>query len=139
MALSPAEREEFLAEPHIGALAVHAGDGRGPLMVPIWYEYSPGGDLWVVTPAESRKAALIAQAGRFSLLVERTSPTVRYVTVEGPVSQNRPATEAEHEHMARRYLGDGADDYLTMAAGFGDVAYIAMTPQRWTSADMGGF
>ena len=44
MALSKEEREQFLAEPHIGALSVSAGDKRGPLTVPIWYQYSPGGE-----------------------------------------------------------------------------------------------
>ncbi|MCZ9342993.1 pyridoxamine 5'-phosphate oxidase family protein, partial [Streptomyces sp. TRM76130] len=38
MALSRAEREQFLAEPHIAALAVDAGAGRAPLTVPIWYQ-----------------------------------------------------------------------------------------------------
>jgi nitroimidazol reductase NimA-like FMN-containing flavoprotein (pyridoxamine 5'-phosphate oxidase superfamily) len=51
MALSKDEREQFLAEPHIGALSVNAGDKRGPLTVPIWYQYSPGGEPWVHTGA----------------------------------------------------------------------------------------
>ena len=42
-ALSVRDRELFLAEPHIAALSVSAGEGRGPLTVPIWYQYAPGG------------------------------------------------------------------------------------------------
>lgn len=34
MALSKDEREQFLAQPHIAALSVYAGDARGPLMQP---------------------------------------------------------------------------------------------------------
>lgn len=34
--LSVRDRELFLAEPHIAALSVSAGPGRGPLTVPIW-------------------------------------------------------------------------------------------------------
>ncbi|MCX6467039.1 MAG: hypothetical protein NTW05_26145 [Pseudonocardiales bacterium] len=34
MALSTDERERFLAEPHVAALSVAAGPGRGPLTVP---------------------------------------------------------------------------------------------------------
>ena len=49
MALSVEEREEFLAEPHIGALSVVEKSDRAPLTVPIWYQYSPGGELWVLT------------------------------------------------------------------------------------------
>ena len=55
MALSKDERESFLAEPHVAALSVSAGEGRGPLTVPIWYQYTPGGDLWFTTGAGSRK------------------------------------------------------------------------------------
>ncbi|MDY6996316.1 MAG: pyridoxamine 5'-phosphate oxidase family protein, partial [Actinomycetota bacterium] len=39
MTLPQHEREQFLAEPHIAALSVNAGAGRGPLTVPIWYQY----------------------------------------------------------------------------------------------------
>ena len=53
MALSKEEREQFLAEPHIAALSVSAGDKRGPLTVPIWYQYTPGGEPWVITGAGS--------------------------------------------------------------------------------------
>jgi hypothetical protein len=42
--LSVRDRELFLAEPHIAALSVSAGPGRGPLTVPIWYQYEPGGE-----------------------------------------------------------------------------------------------
>lgn len=41
MALSKNDREQFLAEPHVAALSVSAGPDRGPLTVPVWYQYSP--------------------------------------------------------------------------------------------------
>src|SRR5690606_2314311 len=67
MALTREDREQFLAEPHIGAPSVTAEPGRAPLVVPIWYQYTPGGRLWVLTGGQSRKARLIEDAGRFSL------------------------------------------------------------------------
>ena len=82
--MSVHDRESFLAEPHVAALSVSAGPGRGPLTVPIWYEYVPGGEAWVLTEAGSRKARLIQAAGHFTLMIERVLPTVRYVSVEGP-------------------------------------------------------
>ncbi|WP_163543728.1 pyridoxamine 5'-phosphate oxidase family protein [Occultella kanbiaonis] len=137
MGLPETERQEFLAQPHIGALAVGAGPDRGPLVVPVWYGYEPGGSLWVVTPADSVKTRLIEAAGRFSLLVEQSAPRVRYVSVEGPVTESREATEAEHLAIARRYLGDGAAAYVEMAAGFGVPLLVRIGPQRWYSADLG--
>ena len=35
------EREAFLADLHVGVISI-ARDGRGPLTVPIWYDYEPG-------------------------------------------------------------------------------------------------
>lgn len=55
MALDAQTRQEFLAEPHVAALAVDAGAGRAPLTVPIWYQYAPGGDLWILTAEDSRR------------------------------------------------------------------------------------
>ncbi|HEY2062536.1 MAG TPA: pyridoxamine 5'-phosphate oxidase family protein, partial [Amycolatopsis sp.] len=70
MALSEEEREAFLAEPHIGALSVLERPDRAPLTIPIWYQYNPGGDLWVRTPPASRKARAITTSGRFTLMVQ---------------------------------------------------------------------
>jgi hypothetical protein len=47
------------------------GLDRGPLKIPIWYQYKPGGEAWVLTPSRSRKARLIESAGRFTLMVQR--------------------------------------------------------------------
>ncbi|MBB1246740.1 pyridoxamine 5'-phosphate oxidase family protein [Streptomyces durbertensis] len=137
--LSREEREQFLTEPHIGALAVEAGADRGPLVIPVWYDYEPGGELWIVTEADSRKARLISEAGRFSLMAERLEPSVRYVSVEGPVSEIRPATEAEDTAMAERYLGEeGAAEYLkTRGPQFGELVTVRMRPKRWNSSDLG--
>ncbi|WP_285499057.1 pyridoxamine 5'-phosphate oxidase family protein [Actinokineospora sp. NBRC 105648] len=139
MALTRDEREQFLAEPHIGALAVDAGPDRGPLTIPIWYQYTPGGELWVMTGATSRKAKLILAANRFSLMVERVEPTVRYVSVEGPVSRTEPGTAELLREMCARYVApEKLEDYLAFAtANHGEQIAIYLQPQRWLSADMG--
>jgi nitroimidazol reductase NimA-like FMN-containing flavoprotein (pyridoxamine 5'-phosphate oxidase superfamily) len=141
MALSKEEREQFLAEPHIAALSVVAGDTRGPLTVPIWYQYSPGGEPWVHTGLGSRKHRLIEAAGEFTLMVEREEPTVRYVAVDGAVSSIEPATDDELVEMVKRYLPpDKVDGYLEFARReHGEGVTIRMRPEHWLSADMGAF
>jgi len=141
MALSQDEREQFLAEPHIAALSAYAGDARGPLTVPIWYQYSPGGQPWILTGPASRKARLIEATGFFSLMVERVEPTVRYVAVDGAVSSIEPGTDAHLEEITRRYLsGDAADRYLEFARKeLGAHVVITMKPENWLSSDMGSF
>ncbi len=139
MALSVDERESFLAEPRIGALSVIERTDRAPLTVPIWYHYTPGGELWVHTAPDSRKARAIEAAGRFSLMVQRVEPTVRYVSVEGPVTRTERGSVELSRTMAARYLPEDK------VAGFveyertqlGEHVAIFMRPEHWLSADLG--
>ena len=84
LSMSRAEREEFLAGVHVGVLSVAEGPGRGPLAIPVWYTYQPGGVVSVSTNAGTRKARAISAAGRFSLCAQDEQPPYKYVTVEGP-------------------------------------------------------
>jgi hypothetical protein len=137
--LSVRDRELFLAEPHIAALSVSAGPDRGPLTLPIWYQYRPGGEAWVLTEAGSRKARLIKAAGRFSLMVARRVPTNRYVSVEGPVTQMVPGTDELLREITERYLApEKVPAYLEFAhAELGDQVAIYLRPERWLTADLG--
>lgn len=139
MALGLDERQRFLAEPHVGSLSVAGGLERAPLTVPIWYGYEPGGELWVQTPATSRKAALILAAGRFTMLVHRVQPTVRYVSVEGPMTRIVPESRDDLVALVRRYLpADAVPEYVAMAEReHGERVVIGMSPHRWLSADLG--
>ncbi|MEU9475538.1 pyridoxamine 5'-phosphate oxidase family protein [Streptomyces sp. NPDC048191] len=139
MALTREEREAFLAEPYVAALAVDAGTGRAPLAVPIWYSYQPGGDVWIMTGRESRKNDLISKAGRFTLMIDRLEPTVRYVSVEGPVVRTAPATiEALREISARYLPAEKVDGYVDFAwKNHGEQVVIHMRPERWVSSDLG--
>jgi nitroimidazol reductase NimA-like FMN-containing flavoprotein (pyridoxamine 5'-phosphate oxidase superfamily) len=141
MALSETDRQAFLAEPHVAALSVAAGDGRGPLTVPIWYQYTPGGEPWVLTGTGSRKARLIEAAGHFSLMVERVEPTTRYVAVDGPVSRIEDGTDEQMVELADRYLEQAAAQrYLDFArANLGAHVAIWLDPRHWLSSDMGSF
>jgi hypothetical protein len=137
--LSVHDRELFLAEPHIAALSVSAGQGRGPLTLPIWYQYEPGGEAWVLTPAGSWKARLIDAAGRFSLMVDRVAPTIRYVSVEGPVTHTVPGTDELLREIAARYLPpEKVTAYIEFAnAELGEQIAIYLRPQQWLTADLG--
>jgi len=132
--MSRAEREAFLAGVHVGVLSVAAVDGGGPLAVPVWYSYQPGGTVDVITGGSTRKAAAIRAAGRFSLCAQDERPPYKYVTVEGPVT----VEEAKHDErldLARRYLGlEGGDAYVSAVPTAGQVVF-RMTPERWLTVD----
>ena len=128
------EREQFLAEVHVAVLSVvEHGDG-GPLAVPVWYSYQPGGLVSVITGGSTRKAAAIRAAGRFSLCVQDERPPYKYVTVEGPVT----IEEARHDErvdLARRYLGlEGGDAYVSAVPTGGQIVF-RMIPERWLTVD----
>jgi nitroimidazol reductase NimA-like FMN-containing flavoprotein (pyridoxamine 5'-phosphate oxidase superfamily) len=138
--MSRAEREQFLGGVHIAVLSVAAATGAGPLTVPVWYSYEPGGLVSVSTDRGSRKAVAIGAAGRFSLCAQDEQPPYKYVTVEGP-AVIEPATLEERRTLARRYLGPADGDAFIDAeagaeAGNGaDAIMIRMTPQHWLAAD----
>ena len=82
---------------------------------------------------------LIRAAGRFSLLVQRTEPTPRYVSVEGPVAEVAEGSLALHRELAARYLaGDALDAFVARAESqLADHVMVRMRPERWLGADLG--
>ncbi len=137
LAMTPAEREAFLADLHVGVVSVTA-EGRAPLTMPIWYSYEPGGTVSFITGRTSRKGALIEREQRLSLCAQTEEPPYRYVTVEGPVvAVEDDIDPEERKAIAYRYLGqEFGDAYLS--ATVADVAgsvMIRMRPERWLSVD----
>src|SRR5205809_447653 len=84
LTMTKEEREAFLADIHVAVISI-AEDGHGPLVVPIWYSYEPGGEVRIVTGRASRKGKLLERAGRFSLCVQTETLPYKYVSVEGPI------------------------------------------------------
>jgi hypothetical protein len=139
VAMSAAEREEFLADVHVGVLSAAMGSAGQTLAVPVWYSYQPGGLLTVLTGRRSRKATAIRGAGRFGLCVQDACPPYRYVSVEGPVVSEEELDPAERLAMARRYLGAaGGNRYLAdnPDPGRENVAF-RMRPEHWLSQNQG--
>lgn len=131
------EREAFLAGLHVGVLSIPE-PGRGPLTVPIWYAYPPGGELCVVTGRSSRKGRLLAAAPRVSLCAQTETAPYSYVSVEGPVVHVGPADrDRDVRPLAHRYLGQElGDQYVAAtAAGVGEEILVRIRPERWLSVD----
>jgi len=138
-AMSRGEREQFLAQPHVGVLSV-VEDGT-PLTVPIWYGYQPGGSVSVITGEESRKTRAVRAAGWLSLCAQNEAWPYQYVTASGPAVISGPASHAGQRAMASRYLGEeGADRYMAWITASGEAdrqVVIEMTPQTWLTVDYG--
>jgi nitroimidazol reductase NimA-like FMN-containing flavoprotein (pyridoxamine 5'-phosphate oxidase superfamily) len=134
--MSRAEREAFLADVHVGIIAIAEPD-RAPLAVPVWYSYEPGGAVEVLMQSDSRKMMAIEVAGRFSLCAQTEDAPYKYVTAEGPVTDVRPYDIAtDLLAMATRYLGvEGGAAYVAGAGTGGNGVLVSMTPQHWLSTD----
>lgn len=139
LTMSAAEREDFLAGLHVAVLSVD-DPGWGPLAVPVWYSYVPGGTVNIITGGQTVKARLLRAAGRLSLCVQNESMPYRYVSVEGPITAMDETVSAdERRALAQRYLGaEGGDLYVasTSEQAAGSVAF-RMSPERWRTSDYG--
>jgi PPOX class probable F420-dependent enzyme len=129
------ERQEFLAGKHVAVLSV-AADGRPPASAPIWYDYTPGGNIRIFTRASRRKAKLIDRAGAVTLVVQREELPYQYVVVEGTViDATTPSPVEVREAIAIRYLGEeGGRAYLRGLDAQGSVLFT-IRPERWFTAD----
>lgn len=134
--LTESERQDFLAAKHVAVLSVAATDGRPPASVPIWYDYTPGGNVTITTGPSTRKARLITQAGAATLVVQDEEPPYRYVVVEGTLIGTTDPTPPEVlEKTAVRYLGeDGGRQFIRSMEGHPNVLFT-IRPDRWLTAD----
>lgn len=141
-ALDQSEREDFLAQPHIGVLSVVSDDDRPPLTVPVWYAYTPGGNLTFFTGTQgraARKTRLLERAGKLSFCVQRQEFPYRYVTAECTL------VEVDHEPefadvvaITSRYLPeDVARGFAEAETGNPSDTFVLFTarPDRWLGFD----
>ncbi len=138
-AFTKTQREEFLAGKHVAVLSVAAADGRPPASVPMWYGYTPGGNIVINTGVGARKTKLIERAGVVTLVVQREDPPYQYVVVEGTVvDATTPAPLDVREAIAIRYLGE--EGGRAFVQGMADQPGILFTirPDRWLTADFTG-
>ena len=128
------ERDAFLAEVHVGVLAIARSD-KGPLAVPIWYQYEDG--LIVLGMSRtSLKATLLRRAGRATLTVQLETAPYKYVSVEGPVSFSDDVRDVLG--VATRYLGpDVGRAYAANNPPNEDSVVVRLTPAHWITADFG--
>lgn len=130
------EREAFLAGPHVGIISIEE-PGRAPLAAPIWYDYTPEAGVWVITGAGSKKAVALEKAGRFSLVAQQEDMPYKYVSVEGPLVEVRPADlDGDRRPMAHRYFGqEMGDAYVDGGSDDGPSNVYRMQPERWLTVD----
>ena len=137
--MSLEERQAFLAETRVGIISIPE-EGRGPLAVPVWYYYNPGGDVCLWTGENTRKAKLLHNAKRISFCVQDpTPPFYKYVSIEGPFSIRPVDLERDIHPMALRYYGpvEGERMFSDISQGEGwkTDLLVCIHPERWLTVD----
>ena len=134
--MSQSEKERFLSDLHIGVLAINE-EKSGPLTTPLWYDYSPGGEVLFIVAAASKKGNLLKVGSRISLVAQRETLPYSYVSVEGPVVDIEATSYEQLLAMAQRYLGDTQGKRYTDASDIDAQISVRMSPERWLAVDYG--
>lgn len=131
--MTQAEKQAFLAEPHVGVLSIPRPDA-GPLTVPVWYDYHPDAGLWFITGRSSQKGRLLGIGTRVGLCAQVEQAPYRYVSVEGPVMALDPLAD-ELLPMAVRYLGETRGRAYAEAGGGEESVVVRIAPEQWLAVD----
>lgn len=140
--MTVAEREAFLAESRIGVISiVNPNPERPPLSVPIWYLYDSAVGVSIMTEPRSAKGRALHAAKAFTLVVQDTESPRKYVSVEGPVVEERHGEkERDLRALANRYMS--AKDADAYVASYKDGPFghmYVMEPRIWLTNDIGKF
>lgn len=134
MEMTAEERDEFMAGVHVGILAIER-KSRGPLAVPIWYQYEDG-EIVMGLHGGSLKATLLRSAGRATLTVQTETPPYKYVMATGPVAISDE--QRDDLEMASRYLGPELGKwYAENNASTSGSVVARLRPEQWITCDFG--
>jgi len=133
--MTQSERESFLADLHVGVLAIPS-DGA-PLTAPIWYDYEPGGDIWVLTGPSSLKGKLLRVGLEVTMVAQQEALPYAYVSVQGTVTAIEPQADGDTLKMAIRYLGEEMGKGYAEANAAGESVRVTIRPDRWLTVDYG--
>ena len=129
------EKEQFLADLHVGVLGINRSD-LGPLTVPIWYSYEPGGELQFITGRQSAKGKLLDEGVRVTLCAQSEDPPYQYVSVEGAIVSISPE-DGEILPMAKRYLGEERGSAYAEQSIEANSVVVRVLPDNWLAVDYG--
>jgi nitroimidazol reductase NimA-like FMN-containing flavoprotein (pyridoxamine 5'-phosphate oxidase superfamily) len=132
--MTVSQRQAFLSDLHVGVVSISRKQ-KGPLTVPIWYDYEAGGEAWMITSNTSIKGRLLKNTSRISLCVQSEQAPYQYVTVEGPFT-TQPLQPGQLLHMATRYLGpERGKAYADASTDTGNNVVISISPETWFTVD----
>lgn len=131
--LSPEQMAEFLERPLVAVMVTLRVDGS-PHAIPIWYEYRHG-EFVVFTSDTFVRVKNLQRDSRAAITVSNHEEPYMYVSAEGPVSITSEGVAETGLSIARRYMGENAQQFLDDVYDEHSVL-LRLTPERiltWVS------
>ena len=125
--MTPEQMAEFLERPLVAVMVTLRADGS-PHAIPIWYEYRDGAFI-VFTSDTFVRVKNLRRDSRAAITVSTHDEPYMYVSAEGPVSITSEGVAETGLSIARRYMGENAQQFLDDVFDEHSVL-LRLTPER---------
>ena len=125
--LTPEQMAEFLERPLVAVYVTLRANGS-PHAIPVWYEYRDG-DFLVFTSSTFQRVKNLERDSRAAITISTHDVPYMYVSAEGPVSITSEGVAETGLSIARRYMGEDAQQFLDDVYDEHSVV-LRLTPER---------
>ena len=125
--LTPEQIAEFLQRPLVAVFVTLRANGS-PHAIPIWYEFVDGAFL-VFTSSRFQRVKNLERDVRAAITISTHDEPYMYVSAEGPVAITTEDVDETGLSIARRYIGERAEQFLENVLDENSVV-LRLTPER---------
>ena len=125
--LTPEQMAEFLERPLVAVYVTLRANGS-PHAIPVWYEYTDG-EFIVFTSSTFQRVKNLERDSRAAITISTHDVPYMYVSAEGPVSITSEGVAETGLSIARRYMGEDAQQFLDDVYDEHSVL-LRLTPER---------
>ena len=126
-ALTSEQMAEFLERPLVAVYVTLRANGS-PHAIPVWYEYTDG-EFIVFTSSTFQRVKNLERDSRAAITISTHDVPYMYVSAEGPVSITSEGVAETGLSIARRYMGEDAQQFLDDVYDEHSVV-LRLTPER---------
>ena len=125
--LTSEQMAEFLERPLVAVYVTLRANGS-PHAIPVWYEYTDG-EFIVFTSSTFQRVKNLERDSRAAITISTHDVPYMYVSAEGPVSITSEGVAETGLSIARRYMGEDAQQFLDDVYDERSVL-LRLTPER---------
>ncbi len=125
--LTPEQIAEFLQRPLVAVFVTLRANGS-PHAIPIWYQFV-GGAFLVFTSSRFQRVKNLERDSRAGVTISTHDEPYMYMSVEGPVAITTEDVDETGLSIARRYIGERAEQFLENVLDENSVV-LRLTPER---------